>query len=152
MNDAPRADAMTCPQCGAPLRPTPAGGSVACDHCGSAIQLRVRDGVTIAELERRLSALERLRAPVRRRFRRRSTGEGGEVFASGTAFLLVLGFVVVMTAAGATVDGDAPLATAFAFGAVAAILVGGLVAVSRSDRRPRRMRRLEKRREQAGDG
>ncbi|MGA0058562.1 MAG: hypothetical protein ACO3RU_03150 [Planctomycetota bacterium] len=116
------------------------------------IQLRVQDGVAIAELERRVTALERLRAPIRRRFRRRSTGQGGEVFSPGTAFMVELGFVGMMAAAGAAVDGDAPLATASAFGVVAAILVGGLVLVSRSDRRPRRVRRLEKRREQAGDG
>jgi membrane associated rhomboid family serine protease len=114
----------------------------------------MRDGAAFAELERRVSALERLRAPIRRRFRRRSPTSSGETLSSGTGFLVEIGFVVFMSAAGAAVDGNQPLAGAVAFGAVAGLLVLGLVVVSRSDLRPRRRlrgRRSEQRREQASD-
>ena len=122
--------AASCPQCAAPLPPFGGRKAQVCGHCGATVQPLEEPGS--ADLERRVSALERLRAPIRRRYGRRYGSSGDATLSTSRAFALELAAVVGMSAAGAVVDGDAPLSGALAFGAVTGIFVLGLVLAGRS--------------------
>jgi hypothetical protein len=134
-------EATICPQCGAPLPPFGARSSQNCGHCGATVRVRA-EAVVTADLEKRVSALERIRAPIRRRFRRPRWDASEPVLSPGSTMLLETCAVVAMAALGAVVDGDAPIAGALAFGAVTGIVVLGLVLVSRSGSRRRSKRSL----------
>lgn len=128
--------ATSCPQCAAPLPPFGGRKAQICSHCGATVQLR--EASPAADLERRVSALEKLRAPIRRRFGRRYWPSEDATLSSSRAFALEIGAVVGLSAAGAVIDGDSPLVGALAFGAIAGIFVLALVLASRSGPRPRR--------------
>lgn len=134
-------EATICPQCGGPLPSFGARTSQNCGHCGATVRVRA-EAVATADLERRVSVLERMRAPIRRRFRRPRWDASEPVLSPGSTMLLETCAVVAMAALGAVVDGDAPIAGALAFGAVAGVVVLGLVLVSRTEPRRRRKRSL----------